>query len=893
MRELPERQIAKLIADCMTTELYTLPADLADRHDQLAEYVTNLELLQKAWVRRVKCDGGDSFNQFLVMVQVLFACLFAEESRKPKVGVAREAHRHVFTLAGTTLAEAKFAKALGTYVCGRVVMQAALDHSRAGLEDAAASRRVMAFIDKFEKEIEGAFKNGEAWTQVGNNGQPVDVANMGPLVMVLNDTIMAVNAALERWSATALADNLMIVENCFGNFLLLLNLAGRVVIESTARALMHVLPPVEAPPVEAPPDNEPGDALEAGNGEAQGAEALSATLDEKLAHAILATFPSIESDLFEFLTLVMDVVRMASVCMGQLRQRAQGEAAFGNESPLVTGVKVASDQVSFLQTNISQFFQYFVSYAKLCLKADVAETQTSPSMTQAHDLDLVSFCKVHHRHSSVEKLYFDAIGNLLSNDAGERLAYLFNQFVEEWGNSLYAEKVSLSLKRSLDVIDSAFVGIALVHTNIMKEADPFSHLHLLILTPTPDALAKIPMLEGIGAPEQAADFAALAHNKALDFLSCFTDAIALDALKLPRVARPASAHDRIPIAEGLFVLKCMCMQRDIAIIASMLQCEFLVPLGLGHCDEAALVSRVPARLRTLMDMLSDFDGKLNSDSALRIEGDGWALGTSFETLRGWSALLACFAGSFLDTVLRQMSIALNKKTTVLKSSLPSWMAAFDPDGNLNESLAYRMMSGMVANIAGKHNDLHGWMRSMSCVANTLSVQPRLQAHELTSSEIISALDTLRHSTKASIVAMGCDILQHYKNDPDGPAKAAKFLADHRPQAREGIPDGLWAQLKEMAAHSTSTATAKATPTSSPQPKVKSEIASPLPKASGEDPSPATSSTTMGHTPIVQRSAPPSDTSLASSPRPPMPKRELPSTPPSFKRARTADLRDHS
>lgn len=76
-----------------------------------------------------------------------------------------------------------------------------------------------------------------------------------------------------------------------------------------------------------------------------------------------------------------------------------------------------------------------------------------------------------------------------------------------------------------------------------------------LLAPPLATLAKIPSADGASDPMHVADFQAVVHRNALDVPSSFTDAVALDNFKLPKVGRRQADHDGIPSAEGSFILR--------------------------------------------------------------------------------------------------------------------------------------------------------------------------------------------------------------------------------------------------------------------------------------------------------------------------------------------------
>lgn len=127
----------------------------------------------------------------------------------------------------------------------------------------------------------------------------------------------------------------------------------------------------------------------------------------------------------------------------------------------------------------------------------------------------------------------------------------------------------------------------------------------------------------------------------------------------------------------------------------------------------------PARLRTLIDLLVAFGKKVSSAAAIRSEAGGWALCTLFGSSHGWSALVASFAVSVLDTILWQMPIVLSKKTTALKS------CAAVVDGRLRPRRQHQRAH------RAPHYDRHGYQGRR--LAQRLSIRTTIARRSLSSS----------------------------------------------------------------------------------------------------------------------------------------------------------------
>lgn len=193
----------------------------------------------------------------------------------------------------------------------------------------------MASVSKVEQDTEGAFAHSEARPHVGNIGQLLDANIMGPLLLVLNDTITAVScvgkmAGVHGCRAPGQARELLprpLVVAEFVGGCHLRDSVGRL-----ARGLAAARRPVRRTGI-APAGLRAGRFARHGRRRAWGHGG--------------ATFASLEKDRFEFVQLVTEVARMAGVCIGRLQQRAQGEAAVSEVSASATGVNLTATKPPF------------------------------------------------------------------------------------------------------------------------------------------------------------------------------------------------------------------------------------------------------------------------------------------------------------------------------------------------------------------------------------------------------------------------------------------------------------------------------------------------------------------------------------------------------------------
>ncbi len=105
----------------------------------------------------------------------------------------------------------------------------------------------------------------------------------------------------------------------------------------------------------------------------------------------------------------------------------------------------------------------------------------------------------------------------------------------------------------------------------------------------------------------------------------------------------------------------------------------------------------------------------------------------------------------------------------------------------NQQLADKILIDKAPLLVKHHNEVHQVMAKMNGVASSLSVDVRLQDHELTATSIAVALSFLSQCSPVVVLCMGAELLAESATDPQGPQKALNFLQTHKVEKYSEIP----------------------------------------------------------------------------------------------------------
>ena len=134
--------------------------------------------------------------------------------------------------------------------------------------------------------------------------------------------------------------------------------------------------------------------------------------------------------------------------------------------------------------------------------------------------------------------------------------------------------------------------------------------------------------------------------------------------------------------------------------------------------------------------------------------------------------------------------ALEAKVTTCRSQCPAWEAIFDQGKHFDEQLAVKLFKGKLMTVINHHNAVHSSLSRMNGAAKVLEVFPKLPAHETTGEAVAVALSTLSRAVLVAVLIQGVELLQKFRDDPQGGEKATAFLAQHRTFNEKDVPISL-------------------------------------------------------------------------------------------------------
>lgn len=864
-------QLARLTADGITSKLFLMPVDLQERPPVLASFLEELGGVAARWRSLTSSGADDEFAQFLNATKVLAECIMPEEGQRPPVEAVRAARQMFTELVRKTSPQGEVAKAFGTYNVGKSILAASVQHSRAGLEDEAATKIIEGSIDALEALLQGAFEDLVAWVLQGQGGAPQTSSSFKPLLEEVRMMFASMYGSVARWSAAALYDKREVLQTILHNCALVLDLGNGVLREASKMFITACMSPASdaastsgshRPLPDAPPAL-PESAALAPDGTAlqQVAEECSEQIAPPQDHSsasgcedinlvVVAGLVATALSSFESSTLAfMADLESASVgmhhCLDLLRQRLGDD--FDENSESVSLLTAFDDKFGINKRSVGRLLSYMKSFKALGASG-MPSTSPNTSIDSSGDSALCIFCKVHHEHCTGDIISIVPASVIHETCETPQVQALFTTFLQNFGQSLYDTVAMTTILHNLRIIiGPSNVALSLVHSEVLEETELQSTLQLLVRAPPMDDLGKLASslsfcyLEGV--EEQ---FATLEHNKSLDYLLAFAEAIGLPTIPFATVNPGMSSSQQLPLPQCALLLKITTVAKDICLIAAYMHTHLLTAGGKVF-DGKFLCAPAANALATMRALLSRMDSYVNSPEALAIEKSGHPVDPPLPTHREWARLVAIWSSIVEVALLRQMCATLGDLTTQLKSSVPSWRAAFDDGGRLSEGVAFKLFANRFPPLLKANNAVHAMLVSMNMAAAALNINPKLKDHELTNEAIATALDTLRSAAVASTVMAGIDIIQKYRMEPSGANRAKDFLSKARtPENEAQIPVGFFDELSQMADMATLQNAGQkraATGADGASPRPKSEAPSSGKKAKSE----AAASTAAEHT----------------------------------------------
>ena len=374
------------------------------------------------------------------------------------------------------------------------------------------------------------------------------------------------------------------------------------------------------------------------------------------------------------------------------------------------------------------------------------------------------------------------------------------RFVEAHGKKVFEEHTQRSLDVWAKAICDQSVSLSTVHDTVLKDGPLHTVLPLLILQPPLDVLYPT----GLNLDTATFDteyFASSLHNKSLILLKDFASALELKVIEVPNIKKLDGASANMNTEQAVMVLELLCEVRNTAMVAAVVHGALLVPQGESQKKavvENKLYGFLTQAVRALQQGLGRIDELVESRLAVSIEAEGWQLPVPLAVVRQWRAGTSTFAGRALLALLAGFVGTLEAKVTACRSQRPAWEAIFDQGKNFNEQLALKLFKGKLTTVINHHNAVHSSLSRLNGAAKVLEVFPKLPAHEVTGEAVAVALSTLSRAALVAVLIQGVELLQKFRDDPQGGEKATAFLAQHRASHEKDVPSSFWCEFENMA-----------------------------------------------------------------------------------------------
>lgn len=810
----PVENFAKLVSDAIASKLYTTNGESIKEPTVLNPFIEELIQVRAQWRLTTGCDDKDEFFMFLGIVVDLFGCL-CSDAKKPSVPLARSARSNVYSTMRSNTPSGDLAKAIGSFASGKAALEAALTHSRMGLEDEAATATLTTTVDDFESMLEPAFAQQSSWPISGNHGGRHTFSSIAPFIDSVRTTATALFGALNRWSAMALDENKNLVENTISNFALILHISNWVMLDSCMEAFSRCLPNcvVEAVLTDGVGG---GDERVGHEAPAQGApeEASGADMDQStnegklwrdLVRHIGGSIDSFKSAATPFCAALESSVNDIMHCLEAVEQRTPTDW-WSEDFSAGEQMVCLSEEFARNRTSLEKSFDYLVSLSALADGDGPTDAYDDGTGSRVASTHLCRFARIHREHLlAIAPLHFELAEGICEEASATTLGSLLDTLIVDIGEGAYSELCKTSLERYMASVTSCAVGLCHVHGHVLRDAEPANMLGLLITKESIQMISATVHVDFNASAEAAWNqLLNLGHNTAIVELEKFADAIAINKVSVPGVMDQQGAPSTLPLADALLFLQLSAGMTNLSIPAIFIDEVLLNPHGDHSLNITTLCGSTTNALSIMKNAFDQYDSMVDSPHTFRLEGSGRRWPTSFVSMREWVKLVGIYFERCLATALQMMAKLLNEATTACKSCIPSWRACFSDDGRLLEDMAERLLGdSSLKQLVAAHNSVHGILTMMNNAGGILKIDPKLQKNPHTAADIAAATDTLAASSLASVAMMGIDLLSNSRSRPDAATKAQSFITKHKNSGvSSSLPAGFWTELHLLASHAT-------------------------------------------------------------------------------------------
>lgn len=385
-------------------------------------------------------------------------------------------------------------------------MKAAIEHSRSGPEDEAASLAYDAALDTFEGLLEKAMVDNELWFKELSNGHEYPFGGIEIYMQAASMMTICFVNSVSRWSLAALTECMDVLSLTLFNCATLLSCGDRVLMESTKMWLLRFVPssvdvdiPAElgstAPLAldgaladATPLTTEPGESYVAqkvpsdsvGNG--IGAPDVGTMSLKDIAKSIAQVSPHFYVVATAHMDQMKNIAIGVSRCFEFVGNRMGQEWVAGEAEVMKRGFEKAFEKNTIA---LERIMSYTSSFMELVVKvADEAEVSPAEAIDSSEDSNLCRFCKIHHESKHGFPLEFKPAKSEGEEAASQALNTMIGRFMGDCGQLVCEKLASATIAHNIRIVtgDGA-VRIATVHQDVLLKSERHLRFPLIVSSP--------------------------------------------------------------------------------------------------------------------------------------------------------------------------------------------------------------------------------------------------------------------------------------------------------------------------------------------------------------------------------------------------------------------------
>lgn len=499
MRASPEAQLCRLVTKSVMGLVFKLPS--------APEGVDpTVHMIEDVAARYEKTLTEESkLPDLCRCVASVIACLRSDEAARPPVAVARASRKEVLAAVTMRTTESDLCKAMTTYDAGKLALQAALNHSKAGIDDEVANCSFVSVVDSIEGWLQEL--GDDPLLQLCPAGaDSAGLKGFHQTFHMVTSGVVTGMLCLKRWSASGLTNMSQTLVDTIQNMGLVCQLGNLVLLDSCWKELHGCLGQLTML------DTSGGAASDDPGGTAAKATPCAVRVEPPAtdkSDSDHACFIDVKLEHDEAATAMPIIGKLAAAAVSLGSRVAEFSVLATEATSALTDLHSAYLQRTGAGPGIECSFGFqqlrkcfdknFETIGKVCkylgicgrLSSLASPSSTSDLADAAASSDLVYFCKVHHGFSKKEQF------ELLDDDS---LDYQYchhkefqksvGYFVKTTGQELYERHGLAGINGCLAAVSSCNVGVRVVHAAVVEQATLDKLFVQLITHPPANELAE-------------------------------------------------------------------------------------------------------------------------------------------------------------------------------------------------------------------------------------------------------------------------------------------------------------------------------------------------------------------------------------------------------------------